>query len=529
MDFLDIEEKLLNCDTPPAYIINQLSNCYDGFNILNLYDTLAYYGKLRDELPYAKLYKELNEDERFVTFIAHVGIDALADSFTQTLLLEGDCEMDVLGSLSALNEYYETLKQYTSEGAHEKKMEIIDKVLNSNCPLKLIPSSMLEDYDFVSSYCKTNWDFENEHIYTNILKATKYSKKYEEELLESLNIPSLESYLSKAFNREKDCRDSTKNIDITHIVVAKLYTLKLLAQHKTSITGYSHNPYVEQVLDKNSKLYGCYYSDRDLIELFPFLIPSLKELVVDSSHEAYHAIQKRNILQGDIKRDSDVDVYSMDQYLKEILGNDYYDKNYNFIATEYDAEIKARIDVSKLSGPDVYSDELCDLMDQVATLSKENSRTLDAIMTTSPYSFLLTRLDTDDNRYHLFRLFEKVVNEQLQKADNFDEFRQDLITRFPIFEYMLNITPSGISIKKPSDYINDLETANKVDTGIYLHLISNNLHPIKYPRHKEIKEEYLEAIKKSSLSSTKKTGILICLDRISNKYEQHYMSNRGVN
>ena len=525
---------LSSSNEPPVNIIEFLENCYDGLGLLSLYEGLEEEGKLFDSLPFANLYKEVkNNENAFTLFTGLIGLKALADITIQQKMLEGEVSPEVLGSISALNECFNLLG--TGEIQHKSlsQEKIIEMIFNINCPLKLVPSSLLENPEFITNYCKHDWDFENGELFAEIARATSYSLKLESQLLNALNLKSLEEYLRKHLQKEKKEQendspekiDSTKNIDLTQLLISKLYTLKLLNKHNTEINGFIINPYVESNVE-GGKEFGEYDRIQKLISIYPFLMTTLKQVVTASSHEGYHAIQDRDVLMGDILKDPDVDIYSMDAYLIETLGKVYYDKNYTRIGTEYDAETKAEIDVAKLENDE--PEYILNLMAVIGRLAHQERVVMNSLKEDPKYFYVMTRY-WDYEAYDIYDLFEITINKKLKESDNYEAFVEELLSKYPIFKYSMIITPDGIFRKYPADYIEALKEASDEDIEIYLQLISNDFHPLKSSLSNMTESEYTQAMDYHSLPADLRGKVLKCMDASKNKYDKHFNSNRGVN
>lgn len=501
----------------------KIEQSYDGFGILELYDDLNSKGKLVDSLPFASLYLRLPEDSRLDLFPAFIGFKAITNPNEQKRIFEGNCSSTVLQSLSAFNEFFPNLNDTPIN--IELKNKIVTSIIDSECPIKIIPSSILHDKTYISEYCKRNWDLLNDDLFYAIMNASCFYEKLEEILLEELRVNSLEEFLKNKFFKEHNLSSKKElKIELIDLVVARLYTLKLLDKNKTYLNELLENPYRETILTNEEETKGSYFEG--IIEVFPFLISTIKELVETSSHEAYHAIQDNHIKTGNILVDPDVDVYSIDAFLREAIGEEYYIKNYTRIGIEHDAQVKALIDIKNIEGAQAKKKHVSSLMSVIEQLSKEENDKLEQISADSGYWYLTSRFIDDYHTMDMFELFEDVVNMKYRKAQDKKAFVDELISKYPIFGYILKFDKE-IKIKNISDYIEDFSVSNQDEANIYLQLICNLFNVKKFPKEKNLEVEIKKALKDISLTRIQESSLAIAIGTAIDKYGNHL--RRGQN
>ena len=503
--------------------IAKLARLYDGYGLLMKYDELAEQGLLSNSYPFVSLYKELSPEERLDIFPALIGLKALTNPRVQKDILDASCSIETIQSLCFLNEYYSLLD--TSGVQQNIKSLIVSNLLESRCPVKIVPSSIISSRTYIKDYCLYNRDLANGVLFHKILNANEYDPMLEKALKYSLDFESIEEFLRNRFIKEKEVRDSTWNIDLIELVVSKLYILKLLETNKTKINEFTNNTYTEDVLENDSKTYGRYVPSLKLIELFPFMINTLRGYVVASSHESYHAIQDRNVAQGDIFADPDIDIYSMDQFLRETLGEKYYEDNYYTIGIESDAETKAQIDATKIEGPKAERESFENLKNTIEKLGKKESDTLSQIKSNIPYFYIMTRTH-NGSRTKLTTLFTDIINEEYEKAEDKEKFKEEILSKYPIFKYTLSWGPH-IKIKQPKNYITDLENANAFDALVYIQLIVNSFNDLRCPNQDKVRKELYDKIMKSSLTHQQKSLLITAIEKAIDKFDAHL--RKGVN
>ena len=513
MNLEQVKNILLVTDEPSDEIIKYLNNCYNGWELLSLYENLEKCGKLHPKLPHYNIFKNYNEADRFVAFPGYIGLESLSNPKIRDELVYGKCSVEIIQNLSALNEHYKFLEDNPSDTHNQEKNNIIKSLIEMNCPIKLIPNSILSSEKFLSMYLKYNSPFDNSKLYHEILTTNKYTKNLEERLLEALKTNSLENHIRYSFRTEADSSDAIETIDLEKLVVSKLYTLKLLDRNYTSIGAIMNNEYQEDIIE-NGKMHGYYSYQLNLISMYPFWIYTLKELITDSSHEAYHAIQENQIKTGDIVSDPDIDIYSMDKFLSDKLGSSYYEENYDLIGTEFDAEFKAKIDVYKLDDPKEKENDIESLCKEIERLSIEEKTALEELKSITPYFYLMSRKYGKEH-LSIYELFKRCINTEYTKSNKKEDFIKEIYNAYPIFKYMLKITPNSIEFNTPLDYLNALERADSYDANIYLQLIVNDFNPMK--KNKKTRKEYFDLLKKHPY----KLLIIKIVSETINKYEMH--------
>lgn len=379
--------------------------------------------------------------------------------------------------------------------------------------------TLCEDLELLKACCNSV----DEYIYLNdkinSYNSFKYCAEDEKALIDILgkeysNCECVEDVMKQLYLSCKS-RDKMSLLEMFSLNLYGCKVLKNKGVHKNVDVFRIDNKMEEYGVSGRS---GCYLNINASHSEF-------KDMFLTLNHELEHAIQDKNIREGNIADDYDVDRYSKDAILKEIIGCDYYSDNYASIFSEYDAEFKANIRAACVLG-------LTDVIEK-------HSRDLEIIKENALKAVKDARLETNHSGYReslkrnslstLNELFEKKMeNLRVDDADSFS----DIISRYPIIKYEYHCeVGSTFTRKSIEELVEDLDKASlKKDKGIYYNLLKCRIDHEKEDSDisdniKVVRELYLGSQYSGTTKKVLNKLLDICIGYESNKYEGYFYKN----
>jgi hypothetical protein len=255
-------------------------------------------------------------------------------------------------------------------------------------------------------------------------------------------------------------------------------------------------------------------------------VKTIPQIIQTLNHEIEHAVQDRDVSRGDIINDNDVDVYSKDRILREILGNEYYLDNYGVISYEFDADFKASIKTAKLLElfDYVFEKNVEDIKTNAKNAVKHANKNVD-------YYFEIERSpDKFMKDVPLNEIFERNMEKKRQR--DIDGFKR-ILKAYPIVEYEYNIAPN-FKRKTIEELVANLDSASTKEMGIYYNLLVSRIDDRKeYEQDIEENVEHLERLQENNNLRPVTRKILKSLVKKANdfnfmKYEGYYYRNGGT-
>lgn len=403
-----------------------------------------------------------------------------------------------------------------------KDKELIDNLVDRGLiPLTYFDfDSLASSYDLIEKHCKSESAatfLYNKISYYNSKNYNEYDERMLIEFLgdEYSHCSCVEDIIKELYYKGKT-RD---NMNLFEMFSLNLYAAKTLKKNNIDM-------YVD-VFNYSTKIteYGSCDNKRCLLNISANNINVFK-MVQTLNHELEHAIQFECVKKGDIIKDYDIDLYSKDSIMKEILGKDYYKKHYNKISFEYDAELKASLRTIKLF-------DLVDLdfdHNNDVSIMKSNARKSIAQAERYVYSNGYEQNNSRNLFYSLDEWFETEMD-ILRISDN--KKYNELLDSYPIIKYDYNWKNNCIFKRKTIlELVDDLDKASlKREKGIYFNLLKCRIDPYKSVDVRENIEELI-----SLLESGKYDGITEKIienliesskDYKNNKYQGYFYRNGG--
>ena len=398
-----------------------------------------------------------------------------------------------------------TIIKYIGENWIKEREFIRFLVNNKDIPITYISSNVwIREYHL--------WD-----LYKDNKEAWKYvsykSAGYSSECFNDKDEKTILNLLGESY---KDCKQiegvfpimkkknlSRDNMSVFEMLAIQLYAAKELKKNNVNV--------VVDVFAIDSKMKDLGNYNGTKIELF---INSnnndVVEMVNTIVHEVEHVIQYKNIEEGRIDKDSDIDIYSKDKILRELLGDNYYYTNYGNISFEFDAAFKSYIKTAQLFN---LIDEENDA-DLYERMQKKYHKVIDyayfKLEETGYYQDAL-RLSGDA----LNSLFENEMR-KLRK-NNFGKYEY-IISRYPIIKYEYNVKDC-FERKSIEEIIEIIDSSdNKQDIGIYFNIIKTRLDLVKEYYHIEESVEEIKRLYSYNKYNNHTQKILENLVKISEEY-----------
>ena len=376
-----------------------------------------------------------------------------------------------------------TLDCSYSYSCHEERELIVKSLIDNIFPTRLIPHEILKSREYIDAKLKN--EDENTRNWLYIILNSDYSEENERHFLDAIGFKnkSIEECLKARLNTYK----ATTLDFIYDIAIIRLYGQKLLMDNKLFARKIFMNKY--SVSDFNDTL-GDYEANFDNINLYVSKFPNIEKLFETVIHEIRHVIQFDYIRHADIDKDSDVDIYSKDAYLRDVLGRDYYTDNYENISYELDAEFnayfakysmkkKSHVKLLKLPINAFYNK----VIREVSIIERDNLKF-------EKYGMR----KYNGNLYFLSDLFDQVIISQYEKSEDVNQFINTINSKYPIFMYEYSITKDDIHKKSILELVNGLINAeNEKEEKIYECLIRSSIDKLKYYNH-DINRAEIESI-----------------------------------
>ena len=350
-----------------------------------------------------------------------------------------------------------SLKELTTE----EVQLAMDFIIESDIPLSNLTADLLEDKDFLTRYSQeTSQKLSQAEI--EIFTTQGYDPKIEQELIQQYDCKTIEELIHLFIENDIPSRNPTA------LAALKLHTAKKM--HQKGIDDVTIHIFDDNKLWENAS----YDPNTNSINITGFALTSNYESLVNSAiHEATHAVQNYAKINIDYELEPDLDLYTKDDFLRDNVPN-YYITNYNNICSEYDADMTAKIEVMKIKG---LSPELHQMLREYALEQyKSTGRILEQVDGEKAYSFSLVRKDVEDEIILLDDYVIQVLEKQIQKTDNFEEYYAQLKEKYPLLCYEYDISPQGAYKKTPEELVAAaLESEDEKDRGIYEYLIRSSV------------------------------------------------------
>ena len=367
---------------------------------------------------------------------------------------------------------------------YEYNKDFIDSLIeNKKIPIGYVTSNvLLASTSFLKEY--ENNDDLYKYIYMNIdgYDSKDYKEADERFILKHLGID---------YKKCKSIEEAIRvmyynNVTRTDMSLIELLAVQLYAAKELNKNGIDKRVDVFAFDFKMSSLGTC--SDKMVNLMINGEADTILDMVNVLHHEIEHAIQEKNIRTCNISQDADIDVYSKDEILRDLLGKDYYDDNHNRISFEFDAEFKSHIKSAKLF-------ELVDIIyekDKDFLIMEENAiKTVEFSKDITSESEYFQNLERDANCRCLNELFEEKMRELYNKdRKKFSTY----IQKYPIIGYEYNFE-CGFRRKSIKELVDSIEkTADKKEKGIYFQLLKSRLNNNK-EKYSDILSSYSSLVK----------------------------------
>ena len=333
-----------------------------------------------------------------------------------------------------------------------KDVEVVIKAFNEG----VLSKSMLSSNYFTNSEIM-------EKLYINpdtklLLEKTSFKKylydpKDEYKLLRILKKDNLEEHIIslKDFDRSE--------LSLEDMLAIKFYALKVLNNNGI-------NDYSVEVFDysKDKATYGAEQKELKRVSLYNGHDRSVYNMIKTLHHEINHAIQFKNIEEANFDDDYDLNYYAKDEILRDILGEDYYKDNYDYVSYEFDTEFKAKLLTDAFFG-----------LDKGETSLEESKISLSKIEGNLKYSHNVNRINSKKKSVDLDDIFIETVDKYYIELIGLNEFKR----KYKSLTYEYEITKEGLrkySVSEIVDFINKGKDKEK-----YLVILKNRINPNRHP------------------------------------------------
>ena len=324
-----------------------------------------------------------------------------------------------------------------------KKMIIENKI-----PLSYFSSRIFSKHkDLIKFECNNDKALAFVQKYVCGFRSSEYSEKLEQELLGYLKVGYKECFcvedVLKVMIKRNRCRE---DLTILEMIAIQFYAVKELNKK-----GLTYNIDLFKVDENMERIGECIYANLNLY--INGSCSTIEEMLIAVEHEMVHLFQKQHIIKGDIIKESDVDLYSKDCILQEIIGDSYYYDNYNRLSYEIDADTKAIIKFLKLK---LLNNEFKSNENLWQELSKYKPKIINRALQKAKdvYEHSLFRFDEETSSERtLDDLFqEKMENLRVANSCKYSK----IIQQYPIIKYEYN-TGKCFRRKTIEELINDLD------------------------------------------------------------------------
>ena len=271
--------------------------------------------------------------------------------------------------------------------------EFIKACSDCNYSLSSLPEGIVCEKGFLSKVFYD--DKEVNFVLSEIHSNKPYTRENELKLLEYLNsdFKTLEEHLVSIGDKKRNA------MSILEVMALEYYGKKVLKENLVD-DNYSINAFI---YSEDSR--GAHSDSTRHIYISDYNC-SVKSLLHTLHHECSHAIMHRIVYDGDVTMDEDIEVYSKDLVLRDLLGEEYYKDNYNVISYEFDADFRAySLDSKLFKNKKSFNYKVNDLYERM--MEKDIEYAEKNIM----YNKSLYR-EYNGKLYSLDELFLKVMNEQ---------------------------------------------------------------------------------------------------------------------
>ena len=378
------------------------------------------------------------------------------------------------------------------------RQSIVKFLKSSGMLFDELPNAILTSDTYIAYHLRKKDDSLHK-ITFDALNCLQYDKELEQDFLVAVESTgtTIEEYLASQLLHSTDD-------DILQISAVKLYVLKLLDQFGVQDVRVNVNTY-----GYSADTQGSCFQDR--IDLHCYSNRSLEKMIHTGAHEAHHADQNKNVKYVLLTKDNDIDIYSKEDFIRDIDPS-YYPRNYRKVASEYDADLKAKIDLFKLKDLQVTPFERLRKVITVKLFREKDY--LKDIKSHMQYEMVSTRLDENNVEHPLETIFEatlkKAHSESLENG-TFHKLMTKIRTNYPIIEFEYSITESDVHRRSVRELVDKMiEDKNNVD--VYRYLLISYLNPKKNMNALFNRHELEELQQDSSLPVGIRVYIKECLE-----------------
>lgn len=202
-------------------------------------------------------------------------------------------------------------------------------------------------------------------------------------------------------------------------------------------------------------------SNKDMVNInINGMCNTVFDMVNTLHHEIEHIIQQDNISNGYVNRDIDVMNYYKDKILRKILGDSYYEENYEVVFAEYDADLKAYIKSCRLFN--VFKNA-----DSFDSVNKKFQRIMNYSLRRIQHKLSFVRCYNGEY-FTLNKLFERVMNNL--RITNYNQYLS-YMNDYPFIKYEFKCDDK-FRRKTIEELLDEFVCCNKKeDNGIYFNLL----------------------------------------------------------
>jgi len=416
-------------------------------------------------------------------------------------LLGGHKFRDFCDGFLALANYYCVLEK---TGESKKVARFL---VDSKFPIDLLPAEILHFETFLTTYLE-KYGPEVSKIIIACMNDEPFTESQEEDFLKAIGTrhESLTEYILYEIMNAASKEDA-----LFQLAAIKLYTKRLLKQNEIDDITLTFNRYHSDIKEYN--IAGQYNGDSSISVFLVRSNLNKKEVLSTSLHEAYHKIQFSHIRNARLDLDSDVDVYSKDDFLRIHLGEDYYHGNYAQITYEDDARYKAELELFKIrkgTPKGLFSK----LRRDVIQGAIDNRFVLKEIEQKTGSLYKTTRFH-EGKKYPLDLLFDMKLKElhyNHRMGGSIHCFIAATLEENPIIGYEYNLTDETCERKDITEILYDyVHAKNPIDKNIYKALIQSYVDPEKHYEHVRNIKLLRRLLKDHSLNLEIREAIEECL------------------
>lgn len=326
------------------------------------------------------------------------------------------------------------------------------------------PPYLIQDKKLVEMY-KSKHEPEMPDAVVDALCMGKYDEQKAKDFFESIGVSSIDELVEKTANDP-----NFKISDAARLASYNVFALKKLHEYGIDDVKIALNQY-----DFFRSYAGCYLHETKTLTMYDTIINvGGVDPYYTIAHECNHAKQYVDREKMDFDAEPDVDLFTKDYFLREVMGNEYYQLNYPNESHEFDADYKASREIYDMISP---KKDLYEIMKaKIAKKAYDEKLIIDKVQYRIAYAFSRTRKNLDGTVMHLDDLVEIELNKKLKTSPSFKEFEKEVQEKYPLLALEYELGPRGVRKKTPKELVHDMNRSKSDEEyNVYRGIIKSSM------------------------------------------------------